>query len=127
MTDRINDGGSPFTAFRRELVQVMPGYKWTVHKTKNTLRISATGIQSSDFNRLSTLEVTRIEGDASGLSYEVKSAPHGTKSAWAHTNRDTTLRRALRGLQDHYVAKANTYRQLAQRLQYGRDQEGGAA
>lgn len=106
--------------FRKELVKIMPGYNWTVHRTSNPQRITATGIQSSGFNRLSTLEVTRIEGDSRGLSYEVRSAPHGTKSPWAHTNRDRTLARALRGLQDHYEATANTYRSLAARLQEGR-------
>lgn len=106
--------------FRKELLKIMPGYSWTVHKTGNPLRMTATGIQSSGFNRLSTLQVTRIEGDGWGLSYEVKSAPHGTKSEWAHTNRDRTLARALRGLQDYYQAMSNTYRGLAARLQEGR-------
>ena len=106
--------------FRKELVKIMPGYSWTIHMVSNPRRITATGIQSSGFNRLSTLQVTRIEGDGWGLSYEAKSAPHGTKSPWAHTNRDRTLARALRGLQDHYERTANTYHQLAARLQNGR-------
>ena len=108
------------TDFRADLVKIMPGYSWTVHKSTNPQRITATGIQSSGSNRLSTVQVTRIEGDGWGLSYEVKSASHGTKSPWVHTNRDRTLARALRGLQDHYTATANTYSSLAARLQAGR-------
>lgn len=108
------------TDFRADLVKIMPGYSWTVHKSTNPQRITATGIQSSGFNRLSTLQVTRIEGDGWGLSYEAKSASHGTKSPWVHTNRDRTLARALRGLRDHYTAMANTYSSLAARLQAGR-------
>ncbi len=67
--------------FRKELLKVMPGYKWTVHKTSNAERLMATGTQSSGFNRLSTLHVTRAD-NGSGPWYEVKSAPHGTKSPW---------------------------------------------
>lgn len=118
--------------FRKELVKIMPGYSWTIHKTSNPERITATGIQSSGFNRLSTVQVTRIENDADwrGLIYEVKSAGFGTKSPWKHTHKDRTLARALRGLQDHYERTANDYRGLAASLQRGRkspDEIGGAA
>lgn len=111
---------SEATDFRKDLLKIMPGYNWTVHKTDNPLRITATGIQSSGFNRLSTVQVTRIEGDSWGLSYVVKSASHGTKAPWISENRDRTLARAFRGLQDHYECKANTYRKLAASLQAGR-------
>lgn len=47
--------------FRKELLKIMPGYSWTVHKTSNPERLTATGIQSSGFNRLSTLQVTRTD------------------------------------------------------------------
>lgn len=123
---------SAATDFRAELVKIMPGYSWTIHKTTNPQRLTATGIQSSGFNRLSTVQVVRAEHDPAmgGPSYEAKSAPHGTKSPWAHTNKDRTLARALRGLQQHYEAQAGHYRSLSARLQEGRKapaQTGGAA
>ena len=113
---------SAATDFRAELVKIMPGYSWTVHKASNAQRLTATGIQSSGFNRLSTVQVVWVEHDKAwgGPVYEVKSAPHGTKSPWAHTVTDRTLARAFRGLQDHYEHTANTYRSLAARLQEGR-------
>ena len=58
--------------FRAELVKIMPGYDWTVHKqlSKNTL--AATGTQSNGFNRLSTLAVVRA--DCAGVvAYVAKS------------------------------------------------------
>lgn len=105
--------------FRRELRMIMPGYRWTVHKTSNSERLTATGIQSSGFNRLSTLEVRRTEKDGSPW-YSVRSAPHGTKSPWAAELGNQTLRRALRDLQNHYQRKAANYRALAERLETGR-------
>lgn len=118
-------------AFRAELLKIMPGYKWTVQRaSKDAVRLTATGIMSSGFNRLSTLQVIRYErGDH--VSYTARSASHGTRAVWAHTNTDGTLARALRGLQDHYQAKAATYHSLAARLESGRvakalGQEGGA-
>lgn len=121
---------SAATDFRAELAKVMPGYSWTVHKTSTPQHLTATGIQSSGFNRLSTLQVERIEGEGWGVSYRAKSAPHGTKSPWASESRDRTLARALRSLQQHYEAQAGHYHSLAARLQEGRKahaQTGGAA
>lgn len=97
--------------FRRDLLKIMPGYKWTVHRGSDTY-LKATGIQSSGFNRLSTLSVTRrVRGDVS--EFEAKSAGFGTRAKWLHTNTDYTLARALRGLQSHYEAVANNYRSHA--------------
>jgi len=108
--------------FRNELTKIMPGYKWTVHKTSNPERLKATGIQSSGFNRLSTLQVTRTKkGNAAW--YDVRSAPHGTKSPWAAEIGNVTLARAMRDLQTHYQRKAANYRKLAERLQNGRSTE----
>ncbi|MDW9814951.1 hypothetical protein GOB25_07695 [Sinorhizobium meliloti] len=113
--------------FRAELVKIMPGYTWTVHKTpKGMTFLEATGIQSSGFNRLSTLSVIRRERDGT-VSYEAKSAGYGRRAEWLHTNTDGTLARALRGLQAHYEYTANTYRNHAAALQHGRQSEGGAA
>lgn len=105
--------------FRKELVKIMPGYDWTVHQKKTDGCLSATGTQSSGFNRLSTLGVTRRERDGN-VRYEAKSAGYGLRAPWLHTNEDRTLARALRGLQDHFEATAATYRNHAERLKAGR-------
>lgn len=106
--------------FRAELVKIMPGYSWTVHKTpKGMTYLSATGTQSSGFNRLSTLSVVRLEEDGVA-SYEAKSAGFGLRARWLHTSTDGTLARALRGLQDHYEHVSNTYASHANALKKGR-------
>ena len=124
--------------FRSELEKIMPGYMWTVHqdRTGKWLRekfpdtpidLTATGIQSSGSNRLSTLEVTRSERHGR-VEYTVRSAGYGLRARWLHTHTDGTLARALRGLQEHYERTAATYRSHAAALQTGRTQkEGGAA
>lgn len=105
--------------FRKELVKIMPGYEWTVHQTKADGCLCATGTQSSGFNRLSTLSVSRREKDGS-VRYEAKSAGFGLRARWLHTNTDRTLARALRGLQNHYEAMANTYNSHAAYLRDAR-------
>lgn len=105
--------------FRKELVKIMPGYDWTVHQTRTASYLSATGTQSSGFNRLSTLSVTRREQDGK-VRYEAKSAGYGLRARWLHTNDDSTLARALRGLQAHYEATAATYRGHAEAMKHGR-------
>lgn len=112
--------------FRAELVKFMPGYNWTVHKTKSTSRLEATGIQTSGFNRLSTLSVIKSERDGE-TSYEAKSSGFGLRAKWLHCCKDRTLARALRGLQSHYEATANTYQSHADSLKAGREQKVGAA
>ncbi|QBX38641.1 hypothetical protein E4M02_11000 [Brevundimonas sp. S30B] len=110
---------------RKELLKAMPGYEWTVHRpiAKTGAYLEATGIQSSGFNRLSTLAVTRRDRDGV-VEYEAKSAGFGKRAPWLHTNRDGTLARALRGLQQHYAAKAATYRGHAASLEIGRRAQG---
>lgn len=107
--------------FRKELMKVMPGYNWTVHKPSkyNPDLLEATGIQSSGFNRLSTLSVARSEENGI-VTYEVKSSGFGAKARWMHTATDGTLARALRELQSYYQTQANDFRVLADRLQTGR-------
>ena len=105
--------------FRKELVKIMPGYEWTVHQTKADGYLEATGTQSSGFNRLSTLRVSRRE-QSGEIRYEAKSAGFGLRAKRLHTSSDGTLARALRGLQNHYEAKANTYRSHAADLKTGR-------
>lgn len=105
--------------FRKELLKIMPGYSWTVHNTSNPERLTATGTQSSGFNRLSTLQVTRTD-KGGGPWYAARSAPHGTKSPWAAEIGNVTLARALRDLQTHYQRKAANFRALAEGLETGR-------
>lgn len=116
--------------FRAELVKIMPGYSWTVHKDHISKRmrdefpetpvvLTATGIQSSGSNRLSTLEVSRRE-DNGHVTYAAKSSGYGTRARWLHEHKDGTLARALRGLQDHYVAMASTYASHAGALKHAR-------
>lgn len=110
-------------AFREELLKAMPGYTWTVRKTTSDTHLEATGIQSSGFNRLSTLVVTRTECDG-GAQYEAKSAGSGTRSPFLHVCSDGTLLRALRGLQEHYQREAGIYQSAAWRLKEGRKATG---
>lgn len=105
--------------FRKELEKLMPGYAWTVHRPTNSACLKATGTQSRGFNRLSTLRVERREQDGN-IRYEAKSAGYGLRAKWLHQHNDGTLARALRGLQDHYEAAANTYRSHAENLKAGR-------
>ena len=100
------------TEFRKELIKIMPGYTWTVHRsniyTKTYNTMTATGIQSAGFNRLSTARIVRWEKNGE-IRYEVKSAGFGKSAPWLAEYIDRTLARALRGLQDHYEAVARSY------------------
>ncbi len=116
--------------FRKELVKIMPGFVWTVHKAGSRALLTATGIRSSGFNRLSTLRVTRREYLNGAVFYDAKSAGFGRRAEWVHTNTDMTAARALRGLQDYYEEKERVYRSLAASLRSGRiadSSERGAA
>lgn len=108
--------------FRVELMKIMPGYSWTVHKSTSDTFMKATGTQSSGFNRLSTLRVERRDNYAGrGIAwYTAKSAGFGLRAQFLAENADHTLARALRGLQDLYEAKAATYAQHARALQSAR-------
>jgi hypothetical protein len=107
--------------FRKELLKIMPGYSWTVHKSieSDGSYMNATGIQSSGFNRLSTLRVMRRERN-NIASYEVKSAGYGTRSPWLSSANGSTLARALRALQQFYEDMASKYQSHATYLQIGR-------
>jgi hypothetical protein len=111
--------------FRDDLVKIMPGYSWTVHKSSNDAHLEATGAQSAGFNRLSTLCVIRTAHNGV-VKYEAKSAGYGLRSPWLHTNSDGTLARALRGLQAHYEERAATYSSHARALQSARAKAGAA-
>jgi len=117
---------SPATLFRAELLKIMPGYSWTLGRTrKGAVTLIAVGIQSSGFNRLSTLEVRRTDIDGH-VTYTVRSAGYGRRAPWLHAHTDGTLARALRGLQDHYEDVARTYRIHASDLQQGRKAPAGS-
>ena len=111
--------------FRKELTRIMPGYDWTIHKSHTEKHLEATGIQSSGFNRLSTLSVVRLDRGPGIVIYSAKSAGYGRRANWLHCNADSTLARTLRGLQEHYETQANLYRSHAASLQLGRNAEGG--
>lgn len=109
--------------FRKELIKIMPGYVWTVHRSSYAKTyLSATGIQSSGFNRLSTLKVVKREKGGK-IEYEAKSSGYGRESPWLSTYTDSTLARALRGLQDHYETMARAYSNHAYSLQIARDKK----
>jgi hypothetical protein len=114
---------NPYTTeqFRRELRKIMPGYKWTVHREFNMgcPYLSALGIQTSGFNRLSTLEVVRREKDGA-TNYTVRSSGYGVKAPWLGEYVDSTLARALRGLQNHYERMGREYLSHASALENGR-------
>lgn len=107
-------------AFRAELVKTMPGYDWTIHKSTGPQRLEATGTQSSGSNRLSTLRVIRWESSDGKAQYEARSSGFGLRAPWLATTMGPTLAQALRRLQDHYQATANTYSSHAGDLQVGR-------
>ena len=74
--------------FRGALKKAMPGYSWTVHRaSKSAVVLTATGTQSSVFNRLSTLEVKRFESDGR-VTYEARSAGYGLHAKWLHAHAD---------------------------------------
>lgn len=110
-------------AFRAKLLKIMPGYNWTVHRAgKDAVRITATGTQSSGFNRTSTLQVTVTEKNGSEW-YTAKSAGFGLRARWLHENSDATLASAIRGLQDYYQQAAANYASHARALQNARTGE----
>jgi hypothetical protein len=78
----------------------------------------ATGIQTSGFNRLSTIQVTRVKQH--GVKYEVCSSGFGKKTPWLSDYEAPTLKQALRGLQDHYEQMASMYLNHANAIQLAR-------
>ena len=108
--------------FRKELVKIMPGYKWTVHRKRlwaESSYMAATGIQTSGFNRLSTLEIVRRDREGE-IEYEARSAGFGKRAPWLSEYTDGTLARALRGLQEHYENMKQNYGSHASYLQGAR-------
>ena len=114
------------TKFKKELEKIMPGYNWTVHRSniyaKTYNLMTATGIQSAGFNRLSTVRIVRWEKDGE-IRYEAGSAGFGKNAPCLSKNTDGTLARALRGLQDYYEAMASTYSNHAGALSSARKKQ----
>jgi hypothetical protein len=117
---------------RAQLLEIMPGYKWTVHKDSfdkyDIIKIEATGVQSSGSNRTSTLQVT-LDERAGKVGYLAKSSGHGKNAPWLEEFQAPTLAQALRGLQQRYEYSASLYAGHARALQEGRvaaPKEGGA-
>jgi hypothetical protein len=124
-----SEGDTTPKQFRSELLKIMPGYAWTVHKSTSHRIMKATGTQSSGFNRLSTLVVERRSNYAATGTpwYEVKSAGFGLRAPFLAAYADRTLARALRGLQQLYEEKAATYAAHARSLQSARQPQKEAA
>ena len=115
------------TEFRKEIVKIMPGYKWTVAKpcrlktdaARGFSHITATGVQSAGFNRVSTLLIVRHEEDGT-IEYEAKIAGYGTRGPWAETEKGETLARALRYLQERCSVMMATYNACVLAMMRGR-------
>ena len=108
--------------FRAELVKIMPGYKWAVHRLPKgciSRQLVATGTQSSGSNRLSTLEVKRNELDGR-VVYEARSSGFGLRAPWLGNGSGCTLAQALRDLQNGYEWHAHQYRIHADALNRAR-------
>ena len=106
--------------FREALVKIMPGCKWTIHRSrKGDLTILATAKETSGFNRLSTLEVSYSSRNQSDW-FEVKYFGNGTRGHLLDKNGDVTLARAVRGLQDRFQRKAAIYSCAAGRISEAR-------
>ena len=107
--------------FRNELIKVMPGYKWTVHRQTFSFNfLKATGIKSKGFNRISTLQVTRSDTN-DDIVYKAKSAGFSKNAKWMAEHSGSTLKQALRNLQSHYEHMAQLYRKLENDLQSARN------
>lgn len=118
--------------FRQELVQVMPGYRWTVHEatpagikraTGTTVVVSSNGIVLFT----PTLEVERRENYAASVRplYSVRFALRAD-APFLSEFRAATFTEALQGLQDQYQKTADTYQAHAQALASGRRISTGA-
>ena len=105
--------------FRDELKKVLPGYKWTVHKQICNDFITATGIQSAGMARTSTIKITRRDRD-NIVSYSAKSAGYSCNAEWLGDCTRSTLKQALRSLQDYYEHQASKYSSHAFAIKSGR-------
>ena len=119
---------TPFTptTFREELNKLLPGYKWTVRKPwpKNDfIYLESEGIQSSGFNRTSTITVTRRE-QSNGPWYKSKYFDFGRRGPSLDEGNGETLARCIRSLQHACEHRASKYASAAATIQSAR--KGGA-
>lgn len=107
--------------FRKELLRIMPGYKWTVHNSSEPKSgfFSAEGIKTSGFNRLSTVQVYR-RVKSGVVEYEVKSSGFGKSAPWLASARCGTMARAFRQLQSYYENEGRKYLAHARELESAR-------
>ncbi len=85
------------------------------------IKYATVALKSADFRNDLTLIMPGYS------SYEVKSAGFGRHAPWMGHYRDGKLARAIRGLQDHYETTSRKYLILAQAMERGRKDKGGAA
>lgn len=114
---------NPSKAFREQLKKLLPGYDWTVHQSRNSRYMTATGIQTSGFNRLSTLKVEREQKGNEELWCKVSGYGYGLRSPKMGTGTGSTLAQAMRSLQDYYESTAGKYRGLANSMAQARKPE----
>jgi hypothetical protein len=110
--------------FRKDLQKEMPGYKWTVRRPRSDWFLMALGIQTSGYNRMSTLLVERraLSGDAA--EYTVRYSGFGAKAPWIGQATEVTLVRALRELQQRFEWERNKYHAAAVTLADAREHKG---
>jgi hypothetical protein len=113
--------------FRKELVKLMPGYKWKVHQPERCIDaiagrkvLKATGTQSSGFNRTSTMQVERECRSGEPVFYGAKIADYGRGAPWSFFGHGNTLAQALRDLQRQCELEANRCKAMAERIDSAR-------
>ncbi len=104
------------TDFRASLTKLLPGYNWTVHKPIGT-DLRATGIQSSGFNRCSTIDVVMSDG---GKWFKSRIAGYGTRAEWLQSGCGSTLAKAIRSMQEGLEHQAQIYNSQAATVQEAR-------
>lgn len=107
-------------ALRKDLEKILPGYKWTASRHASPDFQTATGIQSSGFNRLSTLVVVRRCRPHS--YYEITGYGYGTRGAEMGRVAGLTVVQAVRELQTHYERMSGKYAALERALAEARKQ-----
>ena len=116
------------TQFRKDLKKIMPGYKWTVHRSlgeSKPICLAAPGIQTAGVNRISTLQVIVREKQIGRLKevmleYDSRSSGFGKRAPWLSSCIERTLAKSLRGLQEDYEIRGENYLRHAADLQMAR-------
>jgi hypothetical protein len=110
--------------FRAELKKYMPGFKWTVSRQRISKDFfDATGIQSAGFNRTGTMKVERTDNSKmkyGGITYMVKVAGYGKNTPWLCRGTGSTIRQALRDVQETCEYHASKYESVANTIESAR-------